>query len=129
MSKFNTIEISGLVSLHPKVETHKFLGFFEHVRYQPTRSSIESYRNYYGAREAEVFQQIADGNDPKATLEAAEEMQTSEGGDYRLDMCLSEDCQFAAFQVFERRKGEYVPYSKLCFLEGAQAEAFENLIA
>ena len=129
MSKFNSIEISGLVSLHPKVEIHKFLGLFEQVRYQPTRSSIASYRNYYGAHEAEVFQQIAESHDPKATLQAAKEMQTSTCGDYRLDLCLSEDCQFAAFQVFERQKGEFVPYSKLCFLEGAQAEAFENLFA
>lgn len=129
MSKFNTIEISNLVSLHPKVEKHKFFGFFERVCYQPTRSSIESYRNYYDIREADILQQIAEGDDPKTTLEAATEMQTSENGDYRLDICLSEDCQFAAFQVFERKQGEFVPYSKLCFLEGAQAEAFEDLIA
>ncbi len=129
MSKFNTIEISNLVSLHPKVETHKFFGLFERVCYQPTRSNIESFRNFYDAREAGILQQIAEGDDPKMALEAASEMQTSEHGDYRLDMCMSDDCQFAAFQVFERQRGEFIPYSKLCFLEGAQAEAFEDLIA
>lgn len=129
MSKFNTIGISNLVALHPKVEIHKFFGFFERVCYQPTHSSIESYRNFYDIREADILQQIAEGNDPKTALETAEEIHTSENGDFRLDICLSKDCQFAAFQVFERKQDEFIPYSKLCFLEGAQAQAFENLIA
>lgn len=129
MSKFNTIEISNLVALHPKVEVHKFLGLFERVSYLPTRSNIESYRNYYDAREADVLQKIAEGDDPQTALEAAEEMQTSNNGNYRLDICMSKDCQFAAFQVFEREHGEFVPYSKLCFLEGNQAQVFENLLA
>lgn len=129
MSKFNAIEISGLVSLHPKVETRKFLGLFEQTRYQPTHSCIESYRNFYDAHEAEVFQQIADSNETKDILQTATEMQTSDHGDYRLDLCMSKDCQFAAFQIFERKQDQFVPYSKLCFLEGIQAEAFNNLLA
>lgn len=129
MSKFNTIEISNLVALHPKVEVHKFLGLFERVSYLPTRSNIESYRNYYDAREADILQKIAEGDDPQTALEAADEMQTSNNGNYRLDICMSKDCQFAAFQVFEREHGEFVPYSKLCFLEGNQAQVFENLLA
>lgn len=129
MSKFSTIEISRLVSLHPKVERYSFLSFFEHACYLPTRSNIRSYRNYYDAREACLLQQIAEGNDPRTTLETVVGMQSSPSGDYRLDFCLSKDCQFAAFQVFERQSGEFVPYSKLCFLEGSQAQALENLIA
>lgn len=129
MSKFSTIEISRLVSLHPKVERHSFLSFFEHACYLPTRSDINSYRSYYDAPEAGLLQQIADGSDPKATLVTASGMQSSPNGDYRLDLCLSKDCQFAAFQVFERQSDEFVPYSKLCFLEGSQAQALENLIA
>lgn len=129
MSKFNTIEIANLVALHPKVEVHKYFGLFERVTYAPTRSNIESYRNYYNVYEADVLQKIAEGDDPKVILEAAEEMQTSSNGNFRLDICLSRDCQFAAFQVFERQHDEFVPYSKLCFLEGGQAQVFENLLA
>lgn len=129
MSKFNAIGISSLVALHPKVEIHKFLGLFERVCYQPTHSAIVSYRNYYSAREAEIFQQIAETEDPTSCLKNAEEMQTVDNGDYRLDLCMSNDCQFAAFQVFERKQGEYIPYSKLRFLEGDSARIFENLLA
>lgn len=129
MSKFNAIGISSLVALHPKVEIHKFLGLFERVSYQPTHSAIVSYRNYYSAREAEIFQQIAETEDPTSCLKNAEEMQTVDNGDYRLDLCMSNDCQFAAFQVFERKQGEYIPYSKLRFLEGDSARIFENLLA
>lgn len=128
MSKFNAIEISNLVSLHPRVEIHKILGLFERVRYLPTRSAIQSYRNYYEATQAQVFQQIADSEDPETKLASASEMHTSENGNYRLDICLSADCQFAAFQVFVRQDESYIPYSKLCFLEGAQAKTFENLL-
>lgn len=129
MAKFSTIEISSLVSLHPKVEFYRFFRLFERVFYMPTRSSIESYRNYYNVREAELLLQIADGVDPCSTLDSAEKMPVSPNGNYRLDFCLSEDCQFAAFQVFERHSDEFVPYSKLCFLEGSQAKALEKLIA
>ena len=128
MSKFSSIEISNLVALHPKVEIRRFMGLFERVCYQPTRSRIESYRNYYGAREAQVFQQIAEAEDPRGCLTAATEMQTSATQDYRVDLCMSSDCQFAAFQVFELRRGAYVPYSKLRFLEGEEAKVFENLL-
>ena len=129
MSKFNSIEISNLVALHPKVEVHKFLGLFERVSYQPTHSLIESYQNYYDAPDADVLQKIAEGDDPKETLEAAMEMNTVQTGDYRLDLCISKDRMFAAFQVFERQSDKFVPYSKLCFLEGDSANMFENLLA
>lgn len=129
MSKFNAIEISSLVSLHPKVETHKLFGLFERVQYQPTHSKIESYRNYYSASEASIFQQIADAPHPEQELAHLDEMQTNPEGSYRVDLCLSHDCKFAAFQVFERRNDEFVPFSKLCFLEGELASKFENLLA
>lgn len=129
MSKFNSIGISSIVALHPKVEIHKFFGLFERVSYQPTHSAIVSYRNFYGLQEAQVFLQIAETEDPTSCLKNAEEMQTVEDGDYCLDLCMSKDCQFAAFQVFERKKGEYIPYSKLRFLEGDSARIFENLLA
>lgn len=129
MSKFNTIAISRFVALHPKVEIHKILGLFERVCYQPTRSSIQSYCNYYTADEATVLRHIAEGDDPRLALRSAQEIHTTDNGDYRLDLCLSGDCQFAAFQVFERKNNEYIPYSKLCFLEGEEASALENLLA
>lgn len=129
MSKFSAIEISSLVALHPKVEIHKFLGLFERVCYQPTRSSIESYRNFYDEPEAELLQRIAEAEDPRQCLGESLEIRTSADQRYRLDLCMSSDCQFAAFQVFECQHGEYVPYSKLRFLEGDQARVFESLLA
>lgn len=129
MSKFNSIEIADIVSLYPKVETHKFFGFFERVMYMPTRSRIESYRNYYDAPEAHILHDIAEGEDARRSLSELPEMNTSESGNYRLDICMSNDCKFVAFQVFERNQNDFVPYSKLCILEGEQAQAFENLLA
>ena len=129
MSKFSTIEISRLVALHPHVEVHRFLGFYERVSYQPTHSGIESYRNFYAAPEAEVLQQIAEAEDPSQFLSSAVEMMTTDGGNYRLDLCMSHDCRFAAFQVFELKGEDYVPYSKLRFLEGDNARIFESLLA
>lgn len=128
MSKFNTIEISNLVALHPKVDVKRFFGLFERVTYQPTHSVIGSYRNYYTKEEADLFQQIAEEEDPELCLKTAQEVHTSASGNYRVDLCISEDCQFAAFQVFELQRGEYAPYSKLRFLEGESARVFENLI-
>ena len=129
MSKFRTIGISSLVALHPKVEIHKFLGMFERVNYQPTHSAISSYRNYYNVREAELLQQIADTEQPAQGQASVTEIHTADNGDYRLDLCMSADCEFVAFQVFVRKRGEYEPFSKLCFLEGESARIFEDLLA
>lgn len=129
MSKFNSIEISRLVALHPDVEVSKLLGLFERVSYRPTHSRIESYRNYYGQHEAEVLQEIAEAEEPSHCLSTAAELQTVADGDYRLDLCMSADCMFAAFQVFELKGDGYEPYSKLRFLVGESARVFENLLA
>lgn len=129
MSKFHTIEIADLVALHPHVEISKFLGFFEHVFYQPTHSNIESYRNYYAKTDANTLADIAEAEHPTQLMEQVSEMHTSTSNDYRLDLCMSADHQFAAFQVFARKQDAYVPYSKLCFLEGNCAAQFENLLA
>lgn len=132
MSKFTSIEMSDLVALHPKVESHKFLGMFEHVCYKPTNSKIESYRNYYNASEAEVLIRLSE--EPEENFEqcisANKELQiTDNNAEYRMDLCLSHDCCFAAFQVFQLRQGEYTPVSKLRILEGEKAKSFENLLA
>lgn len=129
MSKFNSIEISSIVSLHPKVEVHKFFGVFEHVCYSPTRSSIQSFRNYYDADAANILRDIATDSNTRTTIADIEEMRTSENGNYRLDICISKDCRFVAFQLFERRSTSFEPYCNLCILEGEQARAFENLLA
>lgn len=129
MSKFNSIEIAELVALHPKVETHRFFGLFERVSYQPTHSKIESFRNYYGAHEADLLQKIAESDDPEVQMSSAKEIHVAANGNYRLDICLSKDCKFVAFQVFQRQHNEFVPFSRLCILEGDQAKAFEELLA
>lgn len=129
MSKFNAIEIARLVALHPKVDERRFMGLFERVVYVPTRSRIDSYRNYYGQHEADVLLNIAEAEDPRPFLGQAKEIHIDPQGRYRLDLCISADCCFAAFQVFEQRNGTFEPYSKLRFLEGEDARVFENLLA
>lgn len=132
MSKFNEIEMSQIVICHPHVEQHKILGIFGNkVRYQPTKSLISSYRNYYNAKDGATFLTICEAS--SATTEecilASQEMKTTENGDFRVDLCISDDAQFVAFQVFERQKDEYNPISTIKFLEGDVAEKFEQLLA
>jgi len=129
MSKFNSIEISNIVSLHPNVEVHKYLGVFEHVCYAPTRSSIQSFRNYYDAYAANVLRDIAIDEGSRTSITDMKELRTSENGNYRLDICISKDCRFVAFQLFERHSMCFEPFCNLCILEGEQARAFENLLA
>jgi len=129
MSKFNSIEISSIVSLHPRVEHNKHFGLFESVRYTPTRSSISSFRNYYSANDAKVLTDIAAGGDARKAMNQMKEISTQNEGKYRLDICISADCRFVAFQVFERQDKTFQPCSQLCFLEGDEASAFENLLA
>ncbi len=129
MSKFSTIEISSLVALHPKVDVRRLFGIIERVSYQPTHSRIESYRNYYALADAEFLQRIAEADDPRQCLTEQTEVHTTEAQEYRLDLCMSHDHEFAAFQVFQLLPDGYVPYSKLRFLEGDSAHVFESLLA
>lgn len=127
MSKFSNIQIAEIVALHPQVEVHKFFGLFEYATYQGTHSRIESYRNFYNKPEALSLVHIADA--PKESLLSASELQANPDGNYRVDLCISKDCKFAAFQVFERKGSDFEPFSKLCILEGEEASTFEKLLA
>lgn len=128
MSKFNTIEISHLVGLHPKVESTKFLGLFERVVYQPTHSPIHSFRNYYDSQAANILLQISETASRQESLQRLSEIKTETSGNYRLDLCISDDHNFVAFQVFERQSTTFVPFTTLCFLEGPNAMAFEDIL-
>lgn len=131
MSKFSAIEISQLVALHPKVNNQKLFGLFERVRYVPTGSKIESYRNYYSAADAETLIRLSETSDDAIAqdLSNCSELPLSQEQDYRMDLCKSDDCQFVAFQVFRKKMGEYEAASKLRILEGELALKFENILA
>lgn len=132
MSKFEAIEMSKHVALHPKVEEHKILGLFgRHYQYAPTHSRLSSYRNYYNTADGESFLHLSEA--PAEVIgeqiSTIGERNTTADGEYRLDMCLSDDARFVAFQVFKRNRGEYEPVSIIRFLEGDEAQSFEQLLA
>lgn len=131
MSKFSAIEISQLVALHPKVNNSKLFGLFERVHYSPTGSRIESYRNYYSAADAETLIRLSEIPDEAIVqhLSQCSELPLSQQQDYRMDLCLSADHRFVAFQVFRKKDDDFEAASKLRFLEGELAQKFENILA
>ena len=131
MSNFDAIEMSKHVALHPKVEARKFLGLFgRQYQYVPTHSRLSSYRNYYNATDGESFLHLSEATAEVISqqIRSIGERNTTDNGEYRLDMCLSADACFVAFQVYKLQGGDYVPVSIIRFLEGDDARNFEQLL-
>ncbi len=132
MSKFEALEMSQHVALHPRVEAQKFLGLFgQHYLYTPTRSRISSFSNYYDTNDGEAFLRISEASEEEICeqINRMGERQVTGQGEYRLDLCISADARFVAFQLYHRQRGEYQAVSIIRFLEGDTAQCFEQLLA
>lgn len=127
MSRFEAIDLSQAVAQCGKVKRQRSL-FGTHTVYLPTSSRIDSYRNYFGEQEGSSLLQLAKAQTEETTsiLEQLNELKTDDKGTIRMDLCISRDHQFIAFQLFRQSAEAYTPISKVTYLEGHSAELLED---
>lgn len=99
----------------------------EKVIYTPTGSRVKAYQREYASSDGQLLQRIFNASDDQleALVEKARGVVKSAIGSTRVDMCISADRQFAAFQMFKFLNLSYQRDGNVRIYEGYAA----NLIA
>jgi len=130
MSKFSALEMSKEVAKHPMIsKSHGIFGHFQHAIYKPTDSQVESYSNYYSKSDAEQIRDFINSSDQVLDEEIAAfpQMSSDTNSAFRLDLCISHDCQFLAMQLNHVSETGIIHITPIRFFEGAQAQKVEDL--
>ncbi len=126
MAKVSKLDMAQEVLSHSNITTQKtFLG--EKVIYTPTGSKVKAYQREYSTSDGELAARLLTAPEGKLEQMAAKARGVIKPaiGSIRIDMCISADRQFAAFQVFKFVNLVYQRDSDVIIYEGYNA----NLLA
>ena len=126
MAKVSKLEMAPQVLNHSNITIQKSL-LGEKVIYTPTGSRVKAYQREYASSDGQLLQRIFNASDDQleALVEKARGVVKSAIGSTRVDMCISADRQFAAFQMFKFLNLSYQRDGNVRIFEGYTA----NLIA
>lgn len=126
MAKVSKLEMAPQVLNHSNITIQKSL-LGEKVIYTPTGSRVKAYQREYASSDGQLLQRIFNASDDQleALVEKARGVVKSAIGSTRVDMCISADRQFAAFQIFKFLNLSYQRDGNVRIYEGYTA----NLIA
>ncbi len=126
MAKVSKLEMAPQVLNHSNITIQKSL-LGEKVIYTPTGSRVKAYQREYASSDGQLLQRIFNASDDQleALVEKARGVVKSAIGSTRVDMCISADRQFAAFQMFKFLNLSYQRDGNVRIYEGYTA----NLIA
>ncbi len=129
MAKVKKLDMGAEVLNNNNITTRKSF-FGETVIYTPTGSKVKGHQFEYTASDGQILQSLL--NAPEAKLEKLVEGARGKLavaiGSTRLDMCVSADRQFAAFQLFKFLNLTYQRDSEVKIYEGASAKLLADLI-
>ena len=127
MAKVSKLEMAPQVLNHSNITIQKSL-LGEKVIYTPTGNRVKAYQREYASSDGQLLQRIFNASDDhqlEALVEKARGVVKSAIGSTRVDMCISADRQFAAFQMFKFLNLSYQRDGNVRIFEGYAA----NLIA
>lgn len=126
MAKVSNLEMAPQVLNHSNITIQKSL-LGEKVIYTPTGSRVKAYQREYASSDGQLLQRIFNASDDQleTLVEKARGVVKSAIGSTRVDMCISADRQFAAFQMFKFLNLSYQRDGNVRIYEGYTA----NLIA
>ena len=130
MSRFYTLKMAREVAEHPMIADQEHLfGLIHNVVYKPTSSKIESYSNYYAEEDARLFKNLIEGKDDnlKNELDPLAKVMCSDSSLFRLDLCVSHDCQFIAMQLNHVNGEEITHITPIRYFEGNDALAVNEI--
>ena len=128
MAKVSKLDMAQAVLNHSNITTQKSL-LGEKVIYTPTGSKVKAYQREYTSSDGQLAQRILAA--PEAKMEPlvakARGVIKAAIGSTRIDMCISADRQFAAFQVFKFLNLTYQRDSDVRIFEGYTANLLADL--
>ena len=125
MSSIKNLEMAAALSAYQHIEIKKSL-FSTKAIYTPTQSQAKAIILEYTPTEGERVERLLDM--PLADIQQNGKPAAGANGHFRLELCLSDDRQFCALQLFRFGDFQYKPVFEPRFYEGKDAEYITQLI-
>ena len=129
MSSIKNLEMAAALSTYEHIEIKKSL-FSTKAIYTPTQSLAKAIILEYSPSEGERIARLLDMPLDKMAADIQQKGKPVAGanGNFRLELCLSDDRQFCALQLFRFADFQYKPVFEPRFYEGKDAEAVALLL-
>ena len=129
MSSIKNLEMAAALSAYQHVEIKKSL-FSTKAVYTPTQSPVKAYILEYNPTEGERVARLLDMPLDKMAADIQEKGKpvTGANGNFRLELCLSDDRQFCALQLFRFGDFKYNAVFEPRFYEGKDVENIALLL-
>ena len=129
MSSIKHLEMAAALSAYQHIEIKKSL-FSTKAIYTPTQSLAKAIILEYSPSEGERVARLLDMPLDKMAAEIQQKGKPVAGvnGNFRLELCLSDDRQFCAVQLLRFGDFQYKPVFDPRFYEGKDVEPFTKLL-
>ena len=129
MPSIKNLEMAAAVSAYKNIEIKKSL-FSTKAVYTPTQSPLRVLLLEYSPTEGERVERLLEMSPDRMSAEIAEKGKPKAGanGNFRLEVCLSDDRQFCALQLFRFADFRNNAVIEPRFYEGKDAEAAAQLL-
>jgi hypothetical protein len=129
MSSIKNLEMAAALSTYEHIEIKKSL-FSTKAIYTPTQSQAKAIILEYTPSEGERVEHLLDMPLDKMAADIQQKGKPVAGanGNFRLELCLSDDHQFCGLQLFRFGDFKYNPVFEPRFYEGKDAETIAQLI-
>ncbi len=124
MENISKMEMANALFNKPYIKTEKkFFGFKTNVTYTKTNSPVVGICLEFSPTEGQKVQAIVEASleSLDATIQREGRPKTSDNGNYRLNLCYSQDREFAALQLQQFSGFEYHTVGEIRFVEGDEA--------
>ena len=129
MSSIKHLEMAAALSAYKHIEIKKSL-FRAKAIYTPTQSQAKAIILEYSPSEGERVERLLEMPSDQMSADVQQKGKPVAGanGNFRLELCLSDDHQFCGLQLFRFGDFEYNPVFEPRFYEGKDAETIAQLI-
>ena len=129
MASIRNLEMAAALSAYQNITIKKSL-FSAKALFMPTQSPVKPIILEYTPTDGERLKRLLNMPIDKmaAELQRSGKPAVAPIGHFRLEVCLSDDHQFCALQLFRFADFKYSPVAQPCFYEGEDVKTIVQLI-
>ena len=129
MSSLKHLEMAAALSAYMHIDIKKSL-FSTKAIYMPTQSQVKVYILEYSPSEGERVERLLEmpSDQMAADIQQKGKPLAGANGNFRLELCLSDDRQFCALQLLRFGDFQYKPVFEPRFYEGKDVESITQLV-
>ena len=131
MAKLSKMVMAGALTQHQHIAVSRSMfGLKQTVTYTQTQSAVTLFAEEYSAEDGARLEKLLNLTPVLLVkeLNSKGKPQPAALGPYRLEVCVSEDHQFCACQLFHFIDFSYAPSTDLKFYEGKDAEMVSAIV-